>query len=1108
MGLLLVSGVNPICVKESGPVAWRARCGPWQCGWMPSLGALVALALGVTAMLAFSGGVARAEAPRLVPDGQFESQGAIGVAVDQSTSESDPSRGDVYVAGYLNFVKVPGSENLELVPGRVNKFDVSGNLLKPPSPVGEALYYSGTAVNPQNGDVYALGETEFFGSTSVFTYDPASGALVGSPFSVRGSGNFLFSDVVPTTVVGIATDSEGDVYVPVAPSDEVREYSPTGEPTREPLKTFTGAGALKGPTGVAVDPAGNLWVADAGNERIVELSPADNLIREIKSEGVQAVAVDHGDVFATVHNGADFCGELRPPCSHLVEYSPAGAQVADLGAGSFGTLAAKEEGGSAGNLPDMVAVSDSSGSVYVTEGAVTLPREGVHSRVFKFSPPVAPKLESEVAVEVGVSEAKLGAAVNPGGLSAAYRFEYGTTTAYGNMVPFPEGDTGGGFQSRSVWASASRLLPGTTYHYRVVVTGELGEPVVGKDQTFTTETPARAACPNEQFRIGFSASLPDCRAYELVTPPNKSGAAPDPPEKEGVVEASFKNNFAAVDGNRMSFNAEDVFPGSKSGGKSYVATRGPSGWSSENMFPLTNYYGFECPNNLEVTTYSADLSKAILAIGSGGACGLEPELVSGEPRGVNNLFVRDNTSGSYQLVNVAPPGVTPTSAAFMSVSADLGHVVFTEEAKLTPNAMNGVQNEYEWSGGVVRLLTVLHDGTPVAGSFAGISRDGSHVFFAYAGKLYARVNGASTVQVDASQAGGSGGGASFVSASADGSQVFITDDASAGLTSDTVSGSGTNLYRYDFASGRLIDLTSAGHAEVQSVTSVSGDGSYVYFEAKGSLAAGATQGQPNPYLWHAGTTMLIPALGQASPNGAFLVIDTTQRLTGYDNTDAGTGEPNPEIYLYVAASNSLACASCNPSGASPTGGPKGRVLVSNNGGVFFDSTEALLPSDTNGKQDVYEFEPGGAGSCGDSGGCVSLISTGTGSHDTWVIDASPSGNDVFIRELQKLVPQDTQEDARTIYDVRVDGGILEPAAPTDCTTADACRTAPAPQPSIFGAPASQTFSGAGNLAPLAPAVNTPAKSKPKKCKKGVRHACKKKKHRAKKGSVRKHRVKK
>jgi hypothetical protein len=53
-----------------------------------------------------------------------------------------------------------------------------------------------------------------------------------------------------------------------------------------------------------------------------------------------------------------------------------------------------------------------------------------------------------------------------------------------------------------------------------------------------------------------------------------------------------------------------------------------------------------------------------------------------------------------------------------------------------------------------------------------------------------------------------------------------------------------------------------------------------------------------------------------------------------------------------------------------------------------------------------------------------------------------------------------------------------------CTTADACRTAPEPQPSIFGEPASQTFSGTGNLASPEAKLKAKPKAKPVKCKRG------------------------
>ena len=281
----------------------------------------------------------------------------------------------------------------------------------------------------------------------IFVYNPNTGALVSS-FEVPASRNLFgfFADVQ------IAADSAGNVYVPVVSENEVLEYSPSGTL----LKTFkgSGAGALEEPTGVAVDSSGNLWVADSGSGRIVELDSSGAPVEvngkpvEIESKGVWSVALDgHGDVFALVDNSADSCGEKESPCLHLVEYSSEGRQLADVGAGSFGV------GGEAERYYSGLAVNEANGRVYVVAGQ--------QETVWVFGPPTAPVVDKEFTAEVGASEAKLGALVDPGGIAASYRFEYGPTSAYGSSTPFPEGSVGEGLEARAVWASASGLAPGT-----------------------------------------------------------------------------------------------------------------------------------------------------------------------------------------------------------------------------------------------------------------------------------------------------------------------------------------------------------------------------------------------------------------------------------------------------------------------------------------------------------------------------------------------------------------------------------------------------------------------------------------------------------------------
>ena len=161
----------------------------------------------------------------------------------------------------------------------------------------------------------------------------------------------------------------------------------------------------------------------------------------------------------------------------------------------------------------------------------------------------------------------------------------------------------------------------------------------------------------------------------------------------------------------------------------------------------------------------------------------------------------------------------------------------------------------------------------------------------------------------------------------------------------------------------------------------------MYFVAEGALkTSSSAQGQgspasaqPNLYLLHNGSLTFIATLSgsdgndwtassltsRVSGNGQFLAFTSTAELTNFNNNG------DPEIFLYDSGvANRISCASCMPDGAPPTAGATidtpafstpllnsgtGYLQhnVSNTGQVFFDTPDALVPTDTNGQPDVY-----------------------------------------------------------------------------------------------------------------------------------------------------------
>jgi len=640
--------------------------------------------------------------------------------------------------------------------------------------------------------------------------------------------------------------------------------------------------------------------------------------------------------------------------------------------------------------------------------------------------------------------------------------------------------------------------------------------------TFMVSTaPASAVCPNEQLRAeNGSDRLPDCRAYEMVSPPDKNDGGVYP-----LHQGSGAPLQSATDGGMVVFVSPTAFadPQSSPYGITYLSSRGSEGWSTEAITPprspasglrldLSDEVGYE--------GFSPDLSVGFLDQG-------EPSLAAGAPPRYQTPYLRDNGDGVYQpLITAPPPNREPLGsnnefrARFAGASVDFSHVVFEANDSLTSHALDpgvGGFNSYEWSSGQLRLVNILPDGKTDPRSGLGddtigasnlghaVSDDGSRVFWAgrETGGLYVRENGTTTVEVDASQRvpAVGGGNGEFMTASNDGSKVFFTDAYA--LTTGTPydpSLSAPKLYEYNVETGRLTDLTPFANAQVQGVLGASEDGTSIYFVAyDAEIADGAAQGEPNLFLWREGTTKFIATLSsedsndwnarlikrtaRVTPDGGHVAFLSERSLTGYDNADASTGNPDTEVFLYDAGSGRLSCASCNPSGARPIGPSsvptwttnvyQSRYLSEDGSRLFFDSADALAPRDTNGEPDVYEYD----------NGHVHLISSGTSGDGSAFADASANGDDVFFTTSDQLTPQDRDSNI-DLYDARVDGGFPAPSITLPCG-GESCKPPPSPAPAIQPL-ASASFSGPGNLVssvgrPMAkPRKKQVGKTKPRK----------------------------
>jgi hypothetical protein len=896
--------------------------------------------------------------------------------------------GDVYVA--------------DTVAGTVSKFAPDGSPISTWGTGGQLVGFaslSGIAVGP-DGDLYVLdGQT-------VHRFDPATGSPVVAPFET------LFG----TTPIGFAVDPEEHLYK--AAGGEIAKFSNTGSVLAEsldarndatafsidpnsgdlyvtqknqgnpivthfalncgnrcaPVESF-GLNELSSPSGIAIGPAGVRYVADAGTSTIKVFTLAT----------VELPVAIMGPVSAITGTSAHLSGEVNPngfptSCKFQVVTD---ARFAESGFAQATSVPCAANPGSGSSLVPVEADANglTAGTTYHVRLEASNPAGPNPSAEATFTTePIPPVIDGQSIIAVGLTEATVGATIDPGSAATTYHFEFLDEAAFEaegfasratrstpEFGPLPADNAG-----HEVSATLTGLEPNTTYFFRVVATNAVGSVAGFPPPKFKTQAQTLlpgGECPNQALRTGFASLLPNCRAYEQVTPVDKGGL---------YIEGFADMVGAAPDGSAVTYisGLGSGFPASGGGRQettTFLASSAGGSWSSQRLFPPEQY-------GEKAGFLGASGNMRFVLVEAGNVVpGKSPAIKPG-------LFLIDTvTQAVTQIVpyqSEAPEdGVT---FAYDAISNDGSRVFFESQIQLTEEAAPGWDNLYMWDRAtgdtsLVGLLPSTEGGNaPPAGSFAGAyawydeettkggtfkdlyveavnaaSSDGDQIYFTAGGtgQIYLRrgLAGSTPVTVKVSKANegvedpiveeaGEEFPAAFQEATPDGSRAFFI--SSQKLTADASTGPsdvfGKDLYRYDEQEGKLVDITGNRESAtnpngmvVEGLLGASTDGSSGYFAAKGAVDGG-TAGKNNIYRFEEDgpghfTLTFVATTDEGAlcnnPSGARNwapssycgpkiadYVGKSSRVTSNGQTLVFTKDAN--IYDYNAASEEVTCISC------------------------------------------------------------------------------------------------------------------------------------------------------------------------------------------------------
>jgi DNA-binding beta-propeller fold protein YncE len=757
-----------------------------------------------------------------------------------------------------------------------------------------------------------------------------------------------------------------------------------------------------------------------------------------------------------------------------------------------------------------------------------------------------PQAIAKPAQPVLYKEATLRGEVGTAGVKTEYRFEYLSEEAYAE-----NGETFAGAQQTptgvlapseglvAVKAPLVGLKAGTVYRFRLQVENAIG--AAADEAAFTTlQRQGAGACPNIEYRTGASAGLPDCRAYEMVTPADTGGHPihvpganfpewPVAPRGEGA-------------GNRVSFGG--LFPGFEGNGNAdtFVSRRGPgphpaAGWVPELIGPDYEQVGGEKFANPD-RGVSADQEYSLYQLGA--AEGKKPFpntpaegsylRVPGAANAACNSPATEIVQPHFELVGCGSLGgktVVDPAAVPRFPSAGARHLIFTSDVRLDDAApAAGTEAIYDREAGAAsaEVLSTQPEGGPFAAnvSYIAASEDGDAVVFAAAGALYLHRAG-QTTEISA-------GPATFAGVSADGSRVFYADAASGGALPPA------GLFACDTEAGSCIAGAQPGLTQIaadSTFVALAAGGANAYFTSEDALTGpeeneagqSAEAGAYNLYAWDGAGTRLIAVLdpedtagfdfppeeagrqrldswvaavnqgrpasvpARSTPGGEAFVFGSRARLSAYDTQGVG------QVYRYApaaAAGERLLCVSCAQTGTPP--GPKEALLASLTAfpSVIGDSTLTYNVTDDGGRvffQSPDRLVPE------DANGAIDVyewVARGEGecTRPGGCLALISSGQGEASSFLYGMTPDGHDVLFRTpekligadiagnpsLYDARIDGGIPEPPLVPVCH-GDACQ-GEGSEPPPLTEPATGAPVGNGNV--------EEAPHRPARCPKGKR----------------------